>query len=29
MMYNIDKELIPHLRFPLADLSKDEIRAIA
>lgn len=29
MMYNIDKELIPHLRFPLAHLSKDEIRSIA
>ncbi|MBQ2795011.1 MAG: tRNA 2-thiouridine(34) synthase MnmA [Oscillospiraceae bacterium] len=29
MMYNIEKELIPHLRFPLADLSKEEIRAIA
>ncbi|MBR2042127.1 MAG: tRNA 2-thiouridine(34) synthase MnmA [Oscillospiraceae bacterium] len=29
MMYNIEKELIPHLRFPLADLSKEEIREIA
>lgn len=29
MMYNIEKEMIPHLRFPLAELSKDEIRAIA
>lgn len=29
MMYNIEKELIPNLRFPLADMSKEEIRAIA
>ena len=29
MMYNLTKEMIPHLRFPLAELSKEEIRAIA
>lgn len=29
MMYHLTKEMIPHLRFPLAELSKEEIRAIA
>lgn len=29
VMYNIDKDMIPHIRFPLADMSKDEIREIA
>ena len=29
VMYNIQKDMIPHIRFPLADFSKDEIREIA
>ena len=29
VMYNIQKDMIPHIRFPLADMSKDEIREIA
>ena len=29
MMYHLTKEMISHLRFPLAELSKEEIRAIA
>ncbi len=29
VMYNLNKELIAHIRFPLANMSKDEIRAIA
>lgn len=29
VMYNLTKELIPHIRFPLAEMSKDEIREIA
>lgn len=29
MLYNLTKELIPHIRFPLGEMSKDEIRAIA
>lgn len=29
MMYNIEKDMIPKLRFPLAEYSKEEIRAIA
>ncbi len=29
VMYNLTKELIPHIRFPIAELSKDEIRYIA
>lgn len=29
VMYNIQKDMIPHIRFPLAEMSKDEIREIA
>lgn len=29
VMYNIQKDMIPHIHFPLADMSKDEIREIA
>lgn len=29
MLYNIEKDMIPNICFPLAELSKDEIRAIA